>query len=69
VRTSSGALQQTVDQRSINDIPLNGRSTLELALTLPGVAGSAGTECSGFSTNEPVFGHDRMNISFSPDTI
>ena len=54
VQTSSGALQQTVNQRAINDLPLNGRNTLALALTLPGVAGSAGTEISEFTTNEPV---------------
>lgn len=58
VQTSTGALQQTVDQRTINDVPLNGRNTLELALTLPGVAGSAGTEISEFTTNEPVPGRE-----------
>jgi hypothetical protein len=58
VQTSSGALQQTVDQRTINELPLNGRNTLELALTLPGVAGSAGTEISEFTTNEPVPGRE-----------
>ncbi|MFN9262322.1 MAG: carboxypeptidase regulatory-like domain-containing protein, partial [Acidobacteriota bacterium] len=58
VQTSSGALQQTVNQRAINDLPLNGRNTLALALTLPGVAGSAGTEISEFTTNEPVPGRE-----------
>ncbi len=54
----SGAVQQTVDQRTINELPLNGRNTLELALTLPGVAGSAGTEFSELTTNEPVPGRE-----------
>lgn len=58
VQTSSGALQQTVNQRTINELPLNGRNTLELALTLPGVSGSVGTEISEFSTNEPVPGRE-----------
>jgi hypothetical protein len=58
VNTVQGALQQTVDQRTINELPLNGRNTLELALTLPGVAGSAGTEFSELTTNEPVPGRE-----------
>lgn len=58
LQTYSGALQQTVDQRTINQLPLNGRNTLELALTLPGVSGSAGTEISEFTTNEPVPGRE-----------
>ncbi|HBY58485.1 MAG TPA: hypothetical protein DEH78_01600 [Solibacterales bacterium] len=58
LQTYSGAVQQTVDQRTINEMPLNGRNTLELALTLPGVAGSAGTEFSELTTNEPVPGRE-----------
>lgn len=58
VQTYTGAVQQTVDQRTINDVPLNGRNTLQLALTLPGVAGSAGTEFSELTTNEPVPGRE-----------
>ncbi len=58
VQTYSGAVQQTVDQRTIVEMPLNGRNTLELAVTLPGVSGSAGTEMSEFTTNEPVPGRE-----------
>lgn len=58
VQTYSGAVQQTVDQRTINELPLNGRNTLELAMTLPGVGGSPGTEISEFTTNEPVPGRE-----------
>ncbi len=58
VQTYTGAVQQTVDQRTINDVPLNGRNTLELAMTLPGVGGSPGTEFSELTTNEPVPGRE-----------
>jgi hypothetical protein len=58
LQTVQGALQQNVDQRTINDLPLNGRNTLELSLTLPGVAGSVGTEFSELTTNEPVPGRE-----------
>lgn len=58
IQTYSGAVQQTVDQRTINELPLNGRNTLELALTLPGVGGSPGTEFSELTTNEPVPGRE-----------
>ncbi len=58
LQTYSGTVQQTVDQRTINELPLNGRNTLELAMTLPGVSGSPGTEISELTTNEPVPGRE-----------
>ena len=58
LQTYTGTVQQTVDQRTINELPLNGRNTLELAMTLPGVSGSPGTEISEFTTNEPVPGRE-----------
>ncbi len=44
LQTETGNVIQTVEQKVINDLPLNGRNTLELAFTLPGVSGSAGSE-------------------------
>jgi hypothetical protein len=58
LQTYSGAVINTVDQKTINDVPLNGRNTLQLALILPGAAGSAGTEISEFFTNEPLPGRE-----------
>jgi hypothetical protein len=58
LQTYSGAVTNTIDQKTMVDTPLNGRNTLQLALILPGVAGSAGTEISGFSTNETLPGRE-----------
>lgn len=44
IDTQSGTLSGTVTERQIQDIPLVNRSVLDLALTLPNVAGDAGTE-------------------------
>ena len=44
VNTESGTLSATVTEREIQDVPLSNRSVLDLALTLPNVAGDAGTE-------------------------
>lgn len=58
LQTVSGAVTNTVDQKTIVEMPLNGRNTIQLALILPGVAGSAGTEISEFFTNEPLPGRE-----------
>ncbi|BCS34931.1 hypothetical protein TBR22_A41570 [Luteitalea sp. TBR-22] len=58
LRTESGAVTLTVDQRTIQNLPLNGRNTLELALTLPGTTGSAGSELSELGTNLPLPGRE-----------
>ncbi len=44
VNTESGTLSATVTEREIQDVPLANRSVLDLAMTLPNVAGDAGTE-------------------------
>jgi len=56
LETQSSALQQLVNQKSINDLPLNGRNVAFLAQTAPGVtiaqADSRGLAASGsFSAN------------------
>ncbi len=58
MQTVTGAVINTVDQRTITEMPLNGRNTLELALILPGATGSAGTEMSELTTNEPLPGRE-----------
>jgi hypothetical protein len=58
LQTYTGTVTNTVDQKTIIDTPLNGRNTLQLALILPGAAGSPGTEFSEFFTNEPLPGRE-----------
>lgn len=58
LRTESGAVTLTVDQRTIQTLPLNGRNTLELTLTLPGTTGNAGSELSELGTNLPLPGRE-----------
>ncbi|MGH9845751.1 MAG: carboxypeptidase regulatory-like domain-containing protein, partial [Blastocatellia bacterium] len=58
LQTESSAVTRTVDQRTINDIPLNGRNTLELALILPGAAGSAGSELTSANQTDVLPGRE-----------
>jgi hypothetical protein len=44
VDTESGTSATTVNERQIQDVPLVNRSVMDLALTLPNVAGDAGSE-------------------------
>jgi hypothetical protein len=44
LRTSSGTTGQTITERQIVDAPLNNRSVLDLAVTIPNVSGDAGSE-------------------------
>lgn len=56
----SGTTGGTISERQIQDTPLVNRSVLDLALTLPGVTGEAGSEDPGLSANLTVPG---FNIS------
>jgi hypothetical protein len=44
IDTQSGTAGNTITERQIQDVPLLNRSVLDLALTLPNVAGDAGSE-------------------------
>src|ERR1700682_224351 len=44
LNTESGVTSQTITERQIQDLPLNNRSVLDLAVTMPNVSGDAGSE-------------------------
>ncbi len=68
IQTESGAISATVNQRSILDTPLNGRNVLELALTLPGVAGNAGSEIGANFNSPPIPGREIIVNGGRPGT-
>ncbi len=57
VNSDSGTISQTITERQLRDLPLNNRSVLDLALTMPNVSGDAGSEDidAGFSSPSPGF--------------
>ena len=56
VNTDSGTISQTITERQIRDLPLNNRSVLDLAVTMPNVAGDAGSEdADAFTAPAPGF--------------
>jgi hypothetical protein len=58
LQTEDGTDSFTIDQRTIQDMPLNGRNTLSLALTLPGASGNAGSEYGGIYANAAIPGRE-----------
>lgn len=62
INTDSGTTSQTITTRQLQDVPLNNRSVLDLALTLPNVVGDAGSEDPGVSADQPVPG---FNLSLN----
>lgn len=57
VNADSGTISQTITERQLRDLPLNNRSVLDLAVTMPNVSGDAGSEDidSGVITPSPGF--------------
>ena len=57
VNADSGTITQTITERQLRDLPLNNRSVLDLAVTMPNVSGDTGSEDvdAGFSTPMPGF--------------
>ena len=62
LNTESGATTSTVTERQIQDVPLNNRSVLDLALTAPNVSGDAGSEDPAVTSGQPVPG---FNLSIN----
>lgn len=60
INTESGTTGQTITERQLQDLPLNNRSVLDLAVTAPNVSGDAGSEDPGVTGDQPVPG---FNIS------
>ncbi|NWG14191.1 MAG: TonB-dependent receptor, partial [Acidobacteria bacterium] len=58
LQTAGGSVAQTVEQKVIVDLPLNGRNTLELAYTLPGVTGNVGSELTGVYASDVAPGRE-----------
>ncbi len=62
INTESGTVSTTVTERQLRDLPLNNRSVLDLALTVPNVSGDAGSEDPGVSADQPVPGFN-LNVN------
>ena len=46
VESQTSSVGTTIDEQKVNEVPLNGRNFLELALLVPGVSpGTAGSAC------------------------
>jgi hypothetical protein len=68
LQTEDGTASFTLGQRSIQDMPLNGRNTLSLALTLPGASGNAGSEYGGIYNNPAIPGRELIINGGRPGT-
>ena len=64
VDTQTSSVGTTIDQQKVNDVPLNGRNFLELALLVPGV--SPGTSGSAVSTRG---GGGSINVNGMRDSM
>jgi len=62
LNTETGTTTTTVTERQIQDIPLNNRSVLDLAVTAPNVTGDVGSEDPGVSADQPVPGFN-LNVN------
>src|ERR1044072_9245388 len=62
INTDSAATTQTISERQIRDLPLNNRSVLDLAVTVPNVTGDAGSEAPDVASGQPVPGFN-LNVN------
>jgi hypothetical protein len=62
LNTESGVTSHTINERQLQDVPLNNRSVLDLAVTSPNVSGDAGSEDPEVTSGQPVPG---FNLSLN----
>jgi len=62
INNESGTTSHTITSRQIQDVPLNNRSVLDLALTAPNVTGDAGSEDPDVTAGQPVPGFN-LNLN------
>src|SRR5437763_5526114 len=62
LNTETGTTTTTVTERQIQDIPLNNRSVLDLAVTAPNVTGDVGSEDAGVTSDQAVPGFN-LNVN------
>jgi len=62
INSDSGTTSQTITSRQLQDVPLNNRSVLDLALTAPNVTGDAGSEDPEVLSGQPVPGFN-LNLN------
>ncbi|MBI1762077.1 MAG: carboxypeptidase regulatory-like domain-containing protein [Acidobacteria bacterium] len=62
INAERGTTSQTITERQIQDVPLNNRSVLDLAVTIPNVSGDAGSEDPEVTSGQPVPG---FNLSLN----
>jgi hypothetical protein len=58
INTESGTTTQTISEMQLRELPLNNRSVLDLAVTLPNVSGDAGSEDAEVTSGQPVPGYN-----------
>ena len=62
INADNGTTSQTITSRQLQDVPLNNRSVLDLALTAPNVTGDAGSEDPEVTSGQPVPGFN-LNLN------
>jgi len=62
INTESGATGQTISEMQLRELPLNNRSVLDLAVTVPNVTGDAGSEDPEVTSGQPVPGYN-LNVN------
>src|SRR5262245_60387268 len=62
INSDSATTSHTITSRQLQDVPLNNRSVLDLALTAPNVTGDAGSEDPEVTAGQPVPGFN-LNLN------